>query len=118
MKQLDALYIPVPDLPRALAFYRDQLGWKELWREGDTTAGLQLPGSDAFLMLDVEETGRPGPIFGVDDVRAYHQENQSTLPFSQEPTPIPGGHWAVLEDPFGHPLYVIDQNDADEAPPE
>jgi catechol 2,3-dioxygenase-like lactoylglutathione lyase family enzyme len=117
MKQLDALYLPVPDLPKALAFYRDKLGWKELWREGDTTAGLQLPGSDTFLMLDVdvEGTGRTGPIFGVEDVRAYHEQLQADLPFWLEPTEIPGGYWAALDDPFGHAIYVIDQINAGES---
>ena len=28
------LYLPVPDLAKALAFYRDGLGWAEVWREG------------------------------------------------------------------------------------
>lgn len=116
MKQLVALYVPVPDLPKALAFYRDTLGWKELWREGDTTAGLQVPGTDTFLMLDVDVEGaaRSGPILGVDDVRSYHEQHQARLPFSQEPTEIPGGWWAALEDPFGHAFYVLDQINADE----
>jgi hypothetical protein len=35
-----------------LALYRDELGWEEAWREGDTTVSLKLPGTDVQLMLD------------------------------------------------------------------
>jgi catechol 2,3-dioxygenase-like lactoylglutathione lyase family enzyme len=112
--KLDMLYLPVPDLPKALAFYRDTLGWDEAWREGDTTASLQMPGTQTQLMLDVlvDEVPRPGPIFLVDDVRAFRREQEGTLSFWLEPTEIPGGHWAGFEDSFGNAMYVLDQADA------
>ena len=47
--KFDMLYLPVPDLAKALAFYRDGLGWAEAWREGETTAGLQLPAIRFFF---------------------------------------------------------------------
>ncbi len=38
--KLDMLYVPVRDAKSALAFYHDQLGFEEVWREGETTIVL------------------------------------------------------------------------------
>src|SRR5918997_2133649 len=103
MKQLAFLFLPVPDLQKALAFYRDTLGWKEAWREGDTTASLELPGVDTQLMLDAtpDDTLRPGPVLLVDDVRAYYEERKDELRFVREIEDVPGGgHWGAFVDPF------------------
>lgn len=114
MMKLDMLYLPVPDLDQALAFYRDTLGWKEAWREGATTASLHMPGDEIDVMLDTDASGkeRKGPIFLVDDVRAFHRENQDKLTFWKVPEEIPGGWFAGFEDGFGNALYVLDQGDA------
>ena len=45
MSKVEFLYLPVPELAPALAFYRDKLGWTEGWREGDHTVSLAMPGS-------------------------------------------------------------------------
>jgi catechol 2,3-dioxygenase-like lactoylglutathione lyase family enzyme len=112
--KFEMLYLPVPDLAKALAFYRDGLGWAEVWREGETTAGLQLPGTEALVMLDLDQGDghRSGPIFAVDDVVAFHRERKDELSFRLEPSEIPDGHWASFEDSFGNPIYIIDQNEA------
>jgi catechol 2,3-dioxygenase-like lactoylglutathione lyase family enzyme len=112
--KFEMLYLPVPDLAKALAFYRDGLGWAEVWREGETTAGLQLPGTEALVMLDLDQGDghRPGPIFAVDDVVEFHRERKDELSFWLEPSEIPDGHWAGFEDSFGNPVYIIDQNQA------
>jgi predicted enzyme related to lactoylglutathione lyase len=51
-RTLDCLSLPAPDLDTAVAFYAG-LGHDVLWRT-ETAAGLQLPGSDAELVLQVE----------------------------------------------------------------
>lgn len=116
MEKFDLLYLPVPDLKAALGFYRDTLGWKEGWREGETTATLQLPGVETQLMLDVDAEGRfrPGPILLCDSVPAFRKAHPE-LTFSLEPSEIPGGWWGAFDDPFGNPVYVLDQSSADEA---
>lgn len=115
MKQLDFLYVPVSDLTAALAFYRDKLGLKEGWREGETTVSIELPGNEAQLMLDVDPDGRPGPVFHVDDVLAFHREHPD-FTWWLEPNEIPGGHWAGFEDTSGNAIYVLDQATADADP--
>jgi catechol 2,3-dioxygenase-like lactoylglutathione lyase family enzyme len=56
--KLEFLYTPTRDLQASLALYRDELGWEEAWREGDSTASLKVPGSDVQLMLDATSPGR------------------------------------------------------------
>ena len=81
MATLNIMYLPVPDLTAALAFYRDTLGWEEGWREGDATATVKFPGGSVQLMLDVDTDGtaRPGPMLIVDDCRAWLAERDGTV---------------------------------------
>jgi hypothetical protein len=43
--KLTFIYQSVKGLPAALAFYRDELGLDEAWREGESTVAFELPGS-------------------------------------------------------------------------
>jgi catechol 2,3-dioxygenase-like lactoylglutathione lyase family enzyme len=43
--KLEFCYLPTTDLAASLRLYRDALGFDELWREGDTTVGLAIPGT-------------------------------------------------------------------------
>jgi catechol 2,3-dioxygenase-like lactoylglutathione lyase family enzyme len=109
--KLEFCYLPTNDLAASLRLYRDTLGFDELWREGDDTVGLAIPGTDAALMVDaaaVPDWG-PGPMFGVErvtDFRAEHDE----LDVVTEPMEIPGGMLMALRDPGGNMLYVLDQS--------
>jgi catechol 2,3-dioxygenase-like lactoylglutathione lyase family enzyme len=117
MTMLQFLYLPVPELEPALAFYRDTLGWSEGWREGDHTVALAMPGVQVQLMVDVdaERAGRPGPILVVDDTREWITARRHELTVWLEPIEIPGGWWAGFEDPYGNAVYVLDQSAANEA---
>jgi catechol 2,3-dioxygenase-like lactoylglutathione lyase family enzyme len=107
--RLDFVYLPVPDLQPALALYRDQLGFDELWREGDLTVGLALPGTETAVMVDAaaEPGAGPGPIFGVESVDAWLDGR--ALDVTMPPTEIPGGHIMGFRDPGGNHVYVMDQ---------
>jgi catechol 2,3-dioxygenase-like lactoylglutathione lyase family enzyme len=115
MATFEFMYLPVPDLPKALDFYRDTLGWEEGWREGDGTATVSFPGGSTQLMLDADAGGdaKPGPILVVDSVQEWLAERAGALKVGLEPTPIPGGWWGAFEDPFGNLVYVLDQSTAD-----
>jgi catechol 2,3-dioxygenase-like lactoylglutathione lyase family enzyme len=113
--KLEFLYTPTTDLQESLALYRDELGWEEAWREGESTVSLQLPGTDVLLMLDRIEgrqgqDNRPGPIFVVDSVARFTAERPAGLRPCGEPTEIPGGFMATYEDPSGNAIYVLDQS--------
>jgi hypothetical protein len=109
--KLEFLFVPTSDLDGSLALYRDSLGFTEVWREGDKTVALALPGSDAQLMVDAHDPDAPpGPIFVVDSVVAFHAARPETLAVVEEPMEIPGGFQATYRDPGGATVYVIDQS--------
>jgi predicted enzyme related to lactoylglutathione lyase len=111
--KLEFLHVPARDLPAALALYRDEFGWEEAWREGESTVSLKLPGTDVQLMLVAEEPdggGALGPIFVVDDVKRFFAERPAALRAKGEPEEIPGGFLATFQDPSGNTIYVLDQS--------
>lgn len=108
--KLEFLLVPTADLSASLALYRDGLGCTELWREGDTTVALSVPGSDVQLMLDANDPEAPvGPVFVVDDVGAFHTGRAESLTVVDGPSEIPGGFLATYRDPGGATIYVMDQ---------
>ena len=111
--KLEFLYAPTRDLEAALALYRDELGWQEVWREGDSTVSLQLPGTEVQLMLDAADPDGGsafGPIFVLDDVKRFFAERPAALRANGEPDEIPGGFLATFQDPSGNTIYVMDQS--------
>ncbi len=108
--KLEFLFVPTSDLTASLALYRDTLGFTELWREGDATVALALPGSDVQVMLDANDPKAPvGPLFVVDSVEAFHAARPENLAVLDGPSEIPGGFLATYEDPGGATIYVMDQ---------
>jgi len=100
---------PVNDLKTALAFYRNQFGMQEVWREGDHTAALKLDGTDVALMLEEDEKDLPaGGVFLVDSVDEFYKENKDELKFIKEPFDIPPGRYAAFQDDSGNVLRLID----------
>lgn len=109
--KLEFLYVPTTDLDASLALYRDGLGFTEVWREGDTTAALALPGSDVQLMVDASDPQAPvAPLFVVDSLKDFHASRPETLAVVEEPSEIPGGFQAIYREPGGATIYVIDQS--------
>lgn len=109
--KLEFLFIPTSDLQASVALYRDTLGFTELWREGDATAALSLPGSEVQVMLDANDPTAPaGPLFVVESVEEFHASRPSGLAVIDEPDEIPGGFLATYRDPGGATIYVMDQS--------
>ena len=106
LRLVDCVQVPVPDLDSGLAFYRDRLGHQLIWRS-PVAAGLRLPGSDTELVLTT--SGKPEVDFLVDSVAAAVAEvtvagGSVVVP----PVDIPVGRVAVIADPFGNRLTVLD----------
>lgn len=110
--KLEFIYMPTPDLPSALALYRDGMGFDELWREGELTVGLAVPGSETAIMLDAaaEPGAGPGPIFGVERVDEWLAARAEVLDVFMPPSDIPGGRLMGFRDPAGNHVYVLDQS--------
>ena len=115
--KLEFLFTPTSDLKASLALYRDGLGFTEVWREGDATVALALPGTEVQLMLDANDPDAPiGPLFVVDSVEAFHTARPETLAVIDGPAEIPGGFLATYQDPGGASIYVMDQSTDQSAP--
>ncbi|MGD9694266.1 MAG: VOC family protein [Thermoleophilia bacterium] len=109
--KLEFLLVPTSDLGASLAVYRDGLGFTEMWREGDATVALALPGTDVQIMLDANDPeAPPGPLFVVDSVEAFHAARPEALAVVGEVSEIPGGFMAAYREPGGATVYVIDQS--------
>ena len=107
LRKVDCVQLPVLDLEGGLAFYRDQLGHELVWRT-EHAAGLPLADSDSELVL---QTQRPQPevdflVSSVDQATAQLTAAGGTVVV--EPSDIPVGRVAVVADPFGNPLTILD----------
>jgi catechol 2,3-dioxygenase-like lactoylglutathione lyase family enzyme len=113
--KLEFLFAPTSDLQASLALFRDGFGCEEVWREGNATIALTLPGTDVQLMLDANDPDAPfGPLFIVDDVQKFHEARPATLSVVDAPSEIPGGFSATYKDAGGTTIYVMDQSNESE----
>jgi predicted enzyme related to lactoylglutathione lyase len=108
LRAVDAVTVPVPDLDSGLAFYQGQLGHRLLWRNDDVgQAGLALVAQDTELVLT---TSAPyAPTWLVESVDgAVHAMVSAGGRLVDGPTEVPVGRLAVVEDPFGNRLVLLD----------
>jgi predicted enzyme related to lactoylglutathione lyase len=107
-QKVDAVTIPVPDLDAGLRFYRDALGHELRWRNDDIgQAGLALADSDTEIVLTTRERYEPDWLVASADEAAAAVVaaggRMVTGPFD-----IPVGRVAVVADPFGNTLVLLD----------
>lgn len=107
-RKIDAVTIPVPDLDTGLRFYRDDLGHQLRWRnDAIGQAALAMPDSDTEIVLTTEL--RYEPDWLVADVReAVAAVVAAGGRVIAEPAEIPVGQVAVVADPFGNTLVLVD----------
>lgn len=105
--KIDCLQIPVPDVEAGLAFYRDRLGHRLIWRSA-TSAGLRMPDTDAELVIQAEQRGLEANLL-VDSAEAaaarfVEAGGQVVVP----PFDIQIGRCVVVRDPWGNVLVLLD----------
>jgi len=108
LRGVDAVTAPVPDLDQGLRFYRDQLGHELVWRN-DTLGqvGLRLPESQAELVLSTNlEYAVKWLVMSVSEAVETIVEAGGKVIL--KPTQIPVGRLAVVNDPFGNALVLLD----------
>ena len=107
LKKIDCVELHVPDLDAALRFYRDELGHAIVWRS-DTAAGLRLPDSDAEILLQTERVGMNIDflVSSADDAAVEFARAGGTVLTPPFDTQI--GRGAVVRDPFGNVLVLLD----------
>ena len=107
IRKVDCLRLYVPDLEAGLAFYRDRLGHELIWRS-ETAAGLRMPDTDAELVIQTEEQRQEVDLLvdSAEEAAAFIEGTGGKI--IVPPFDIQIGRCAVLEDPWGNPLVVLD----------
>ncbi|MGB6457004.1 MAG: hypothetical protein WBH47_21255 [Streptosporangiaceae bacterium] len=108
LQKVDAVTVPVPDLDAGLLFYRDRLGHQLRWRNDEIgSAGLALPGSDTEIVLTTQLDYEPNWLVASADQAAAAIAAAGGR-IMVEPFDIPVGRVAVVADPFGNTLVLLD----------
>jgi catechol 2,3-dioxygenase-like lactoylglutathione lyase family enzyme len=96
LKTVDAISVPVPSLAPGLEFYHNELGHELVWRHDQLgQAALRVPGGDTELVLATRQRYEPNWLVdSADEASARIIEA--------------GGRVAVVADPFGNELVLID----------
>ena len=106
-RKVDCLSLPVPDLDRALAFYRDELGHELRWRSS-TAAGLRMPESDAELVLHAESRPMETDLLVDSAAEAAERFVRAGGTIVKGPFDVQVGQAVVVQDPFGNVLVLLD----------
>lgn len=108
-QKVDCVMLHVPDLDQALAFYQDRLGHPLIWRIADA-AGLQMPGTDAEIVLqagpkqvEVDFLVQSADAAAVEFVKAG---GAVVVP----PFDIQIGRAVKVKDPWGNELVLLDMS--------
>ena len=107
IRKVDCLRLYVPDLEVGLAFYRDRLGHELIWRSA-TAAGLRMPDTDAELVIQTEEQQQEIDLLvdSADEAARFIERAGGKVIVA--PFDIQIGRCAVVEDPWGNPLVLLD----------
>jgi predicted enzyme related to lactoylglutathione lyase len=109
LRKIDCVMVWVPDLDEAVAFYCRAFGLTPHWRD-DVSAGLNLPETDAEIVLHTMDLPPDCAVnYLVDDVLiavvAYERAGGTVR---EPPFDIAVGKCAVLEDPYGNAICILD----------
>jgi lactoylglutathione lyase len=117
IKKIDAVIHRVADLDEAIKFYVEVLGLKLGWKD-ESMAGVLFPGNDSELVLHTDENlPNPNVSFQVENVEAFVEEYKGKgYKVLVEPFDIRCGRCAVLSDPYGNGIEVMDLTKFDGVP--
>jgi len=108
LRKVDAVTFRVPDLDAGLAFYERHLGHSLLWRNDEIRqAGLRCPESDTEIVLSIDLDAEPNWLVHSADSAAAAVVDAGGSVIS-EARDIPVGRVAVVRDPFGNRLVLVD----------
>ncbi|MGB7540234.1 MAG: VOC family protein [Anaerolineales bacterium] len=107
LQKPDCIRLPVPDLDSGLGFYRDRLGHELIWRTADAAA-LRLPDSDCELILFTKgpEEEVDWKVESADAATGFFVGAGGSV--VEPPFDIPVGRCAVVRDPWGNKLVLLD----------
>ncbi len=108
-RKIDCIRLHVADLDAALAFYRDQLGHRLIWRT-ESAIGLGMSDTDTEIVLYTDDGG-------VEIDFLVDSAEQAALRFVEAggkmvvpPFDIQIGRCVVVQDPWGNQLVLLDMS--------
>jgi predicted enzyme related to lactoylglutathione lyase len=111
LRKVDNVMYRVADLEEAARFYEGVLGLKRLWSdEAAGQMGFVFPESGSEIVIH-NDPGIPNPDFSflVDDVVAFCEDyKRQGCAVTREPFEVRCGRFAVLEDPDGNLISIVD----------
>src|SRR5689334_25126374 len=110
LRKIDCVMIRVDDLEAATQYYSDVFGLRPSWKDA-TSVGLSFPETDAEIVLHCEPDipSRVEVHYLVDDVvTAVQVLAEKGCNVLVEPFEIAVGKCAVIKDPFGARLCILD----------
>ena len=109
VQKVDCVRLYVSNLDAGLAFYRDQLGHKLIWRT-DEAVGLRLGESDTEIVLHLEP-GEPEIDLQVDSAdEAAMRFEEAGGKIVVPPFDIQIGRAVVVQDPWGNQVVLLDSS--------
>lgn len=109
-RKVDSYQVPVSDLEAALAFYRDALGHEVVWRS-EVAAGLRLPDQEgAEIVLQTERPHAETDLLVESVDEAVERFVSAGGKLLSGPFAIQIGKCAVVADPFGNVLVMLDMS--------
>lgn len=109
LRKIDCVMLRVDDLDAAADYYARVFGLRRLWRD-DVSVGMAMADSDVEVVLHTMDLPQDrGVHYLVDDVSAAVATcaEQGCL-VREPPFDIAVGKCAVLEDPFGNTISILD----------
>jgi lactoylglutathione lyase len=110
LRKIDCVMVKVDDLEAAARYYVEVFGLKRLWADGFSIA-MGMPETDAEIVLhnDPNLPKEIGVHYLVDDVvETVNQFTTKGCTVVEPPFDIAIGKCAVIQDPFGTILCILD----------
>jgi len=111
LRKIDAVLLRVKDLEETAKFYINVMGLKRGWTDKEhQMIGLLFPDNDTELVLHCDKTlPDPNVSYQVKDVLSFvEQYREKGYKVLVEPFDIRCGKCAILQDPEGHSIEVMD----------
>jgi len=111
LRKIDSLMMRVTDLEFSARFYEEVMGLKRAWTDTENQMiGFLFPGNDSELVIHTDpKLSSPSYSFSVEDVvkfcRRFREQGYTVL---MEPFEVRCGMYAVLADPDGNRINIID----------
>jgi catechol 2,3-dioxygenase-like lactoylglutathione lyase family enzyme len=109
-RRIDRIILPVQALPGAVHYYRDVLGMKLVREDKQSAFFLMMDGKTEMVLSTESDLGGEEICYLVDDVRdLYERREELQLKFVQMPRETGAGWSAVIRDPFGNVMMILDR---------